>query len=298
MNKSNQNGISFILPAVAWVAALTIFPLAYLVYLSFTDYRAIRPGQGFIGLENYQQLFMDRSIVEALLRTLFFAISSTAITLLLGTITAWIFSYDLPGIRFLRSVFAAPLFTMSVAAATIGRFLLASNFGLFPEIPFLNDPALAGYALIAVDVWQWTPLVFVVVLNALRHIPGAEIDNARLDTKSDLTIFSVVAFPRVRRALLLVALLRLIESLQMFDLPYTLTNGGPLNSTTTLGLAVFKYTFQFFDIGYGSAVAVILLILVAIISFVFFRVMGQRFKTVVANPRTSLKSYLEALRSQ
>lgn len=292
MKRGKESGLPFVLPGIAWVTIFTVLPLLYLLYLSFSDYRVVREPI-FVGLENYARMLEDRRLLQSIGVTLVFTLGSTFLTLVLGIGAAWIFSYDVPGIRFLRALFTAPLFAAPVAVATIARLLFAPSIGLLGREPILGNPSTAQFALIAVDAWQWTPLVFVVALSALRAVPIHEIESARLDTRSHRAIFSSVMLPRVNQALLLVALLRLIESYRMLDLPFILTGGGPGMTTQTLALSVFDNSFRNFNIGYGSAIAVVMMIPILIAAAIFFALLRTRFE--ITKPRT-IKSYLEALR--
>jgi multiple sugar transport system permease protein len=288
------NKQSYVAPGLIWVAIFTFLPLLYLGYLSLMDYPVIRPAQ-FVGLENYTRLLSSpRGDIDTVVRTAVFALGSTTITMVVGILAAWVFSYDLPGIRALRALFTIPMFVAPIAVATIGALFLNPFFGpIRYDVSILANPDTALLGLIIADAWQWTPLVFVVVLNAINAVSKPEREAARLETKSAFDIFTLVTYPRVRSALTLVLILRLIQSISVFELPYNMTDGGPVRSTELLGLALFRSAFQNFNMGYAAALAVILLIPITILSAIFFSRMRKRFTKA---KRQSLRDLLESLR--
>jgi multiple sugar transport system permease protein len=292
MSLRKQSGFPFIIPGMAWVIIFTLLPMIYLIYLSFSRTNLLTPSQ-FVGLSNYSKFFEDRIGLQALIQTLTFALGSTTMTLIAGTVAAWVFSYDLAGIRFLRTLFTTPLFAAPVALATMARIFFSPLVGPFVDRPILGDQSSALIALMVVDAWQWTPLVFVVVLNAIRNISAVEYESARLETKSEWAIFSFITYPRARSALLLIAILRLIESLRVFDIVLIATQGGPANATQTLMHLIYNVSFRFFDMGYASVLAIVLLVPTAVLIVIF--VVRLR-KQVVPVKTTTLLSWMESLR--
>lgn len=273
---SRNSGLVFIIPGAIWVFAFTILPVLYMVYLSFTDGHLVRSESEFVGLENYARI-VDRDLFEVLGRSLYFAVGSTILTLVAGILTAWVFSYDSPFIRGLRRLFTIPLFAAPIAVATIGSIILNPRFGLFGrELFFLADRDTALLALMFIDAWIWTPLVFIVVINAIHNTPRLIYDSARLDTSSNTSIFRYITLPVVQRSLILVALLRLVDGFSTFDLPYTLTGGGPARSTETLALRIFNDGFRRFELGLGAAYGVILLVICLVIAFIFITLLKRQ----------------------
>lgn len=293
MNRTSQNGPSFILPSLLWVTLFAVLPLIYLLYLSFTRTEILRPESQFVGLENYTRFLEHPRLFDSLIRTGLLAGGSTILTLAIGTFAAWVFSYDLPGIRVLRALICLPLFIAPVAAASIAAIIFSRAIGWFPGETWLANPRTAPFVVMIVDAWQWTPLVLVVIVNAIQGLPVSTLEAARLETKSDITIFSLVTFPRVRSALLLVALLRFIESFKMLDLPFSLTRGGPAAATETAGLSMYQIGFQYFDIGPAAAIGVILIIPLLAVGIVFFRRLSRRSKRTLPH---GLYILLEGLR--
>lgn len=294
MNREGASSRERIIPAAVWVFVFTIVPLLYFIYLSFYDYNVLRPAR-FVGLQNFSLLFDDSRMPLVIGNTVLFAVGSTVITLFVGTVAAWIFSFDAPGIRFLRTLFTMPLFAAPVAIATLAQLIFSPIFGWFTSRPILGDISTAPFAIMAVDAWQWLPLVFVVVLNAIRDIPEWEYESARLETRSETTIFTAITLPRARNALILILILRLIQSLQLFDVPFVLTRGGPANATTTLPLYLYLTGFQRFDFGYAAAIGMVLLVPLAVLAVLFIFGLRRRFATTVV--AQSVRDTLQGLRA-
>jgi multiple sugar transport system permease protein len=218
--------IPFLLPGILATLILTVIPLFYTVYLSFNDYDVLTPPV-FIGLQNYSRLFGDSRWASMFALTLIYALLAALMSMLVGVFAAWVFKHDsLPLVRTLRTAFAAPLLFAPVAAGAIASL----------------------WALLIVDTWRWAPLTCLVVIVLINQMPNAEGS------------FRVV-LARLIVPLSILFLFRLIEGFKLFDLIAIMTGGGPLSSTTNLTFYTYQMSVQRLDVGYGAAVAVVLLLL-------------------------------------
>jgi multiple sugar transport system permease protein len=145
-------------------------------------------------------------------------------------------------------------------------------------IPFLSDPGWALASIIIVDVWQWTPFCFLVFLAALQSIPDDAVEAARLDTNSSVAVWLHVVMPFLQPVIIIVLLLRLAEALKVFDVVASLTVGGPGNATQSVSYLAFRTGLRFFDVGYASALAYLLLAVMMVVVTFFFK----RMRTVYA----------------
>ncbi|NLX09659.1 MAG: sugar ABC transporter permease [Chloroflexi bacterium] len=285
----NQPGLFFVLPGVAWVLAFTIFPLAYSLGLSFTDKRMgrrNRPGE-WIGLQNYQEIFSDNRVEEVLEMTLFVIVGGVLVTIVLGTLIAWLFNHDIPGLRIFRSILTLPIFAAPIALGQLGMILFNEQSGPINHlirgaggdpIFWLTDPWSARFAVLIVDAWQWTPFVFIIVLAAMQAIPDELYEAARLDTSSAWPIFRRITLPLIAPALGTITMLRLVETFKILDIPYTLTGGGPGVSTQTYSFYIYLEGLRNFDMGYASALAYMLVIVAIIVSSIFFWRVRERYE--------------------
>jgi multiple sugar transport system permease protein len=276
----------FLLPGVIWVLLFTIFPLIYSLALSFSNARLGR-GTQFIGLENYGRIFADAQVTETFGTSLFLSLGSVFLTMLLGTFIAWLFNHDLPGVNQLRAIMTMPLFAAPVALGFLGVTIFNEVNGPInavlrtlggPGVNWIVDPWGARFAVLIVDVWQWTPFVFIVALAAMQSVPDELIEAARLDTGSGWAIFRSITFPLIAPALGTVLLLRLVETFKILDVPVALTQGGPGIATRTYAFQVYQYGLREFQLGYASSMAYLLVVVAAIIAGIYFWRVRARFE--------------------
>ncbi|NMB45104.1 MAG: sugar ABC transporter permease [Firmicutes bacterium] len=269
----------FLGPAVLWLLVFTIFPLLYSLYLSFHSSRFLRV-TGFVGLENYYLVLTDYRFWQAFRVTLLFAAIGVAVTVILGLLLSLLFNHPMRGIQLFRTLSTVPLFTAPVAigylcmiifyeeGGPINNFLLA--LGLH-KINWLSEPIWAKAAVVFADTWQWTPFAFLVLLAALQAVPDELYEAAALDTTNSWQSFVHITLPMIRPALTTVILLRTVEAFKIFDIPFSLTNGGPGLATRTLTFNVYTAGLRDQNLGEAVAIAFILLIVMLSISFIFFR---------------------------
>jgi multiple sugar transport system permease protein len=279
---NNRLKYLFLLPAVLWVLAFTVFPLLYSFRLSFFN---VRIGQDdiFIGLSNFARAFTDINALNAARVTLIFVVGGVTIQLLLGLAFALLFSRPLPARNLLRTVMTLPLFATPIAVGFLFFTIFYEEGGLINgllglKIPWLSDPNLALFSVMLVDVWQWTPFVFIVILAALQGIPEEYYEAARLETAGAWALFRHITLPMLQPTIILVIVLRVAEAFKVFDIPFTLTAGGPGASTQVFSMFIYRTARRFFDFGYGSALAFLLLIVVLFLLMWFFKRIRQVYQ--------------------
>lgn len=289
MKKRNRAGLFFLLPGVFWVLCFTLFPLLYSLGLSFTDKRIgrrPRPVQ-FIGFDNYRDIFSDNRVSEVLEMTVFIVLGSVLLTVVLGIVVAWLFNHEIPGLRVFRAILTMPIFAAPIALGQLGMILFNEQSGPVNQllrslgagtVYWITDPWSARFAVLIVDVWQWTPFVFIIVLAAMQSIPEELYEAARLDTSSAWVLFRRVTFPLILPAIGTVTMLRLVETFKILDIPYTLTGGGPGVSTQTYSYYIYLTGLRHFDMGYASALAYLLVVVAIIVSSIFFWRVRERYE--------------------
>jgi multiple sugar transport system permease protein len=268
-------------PAALLIIALMIYPLANLVWLSLHDYRASTLVGEWVGLKWYAALPADPRFMAGLGRTLAYSASAVVVSLVIGTLMAFILNRNFPGVTLVRTIFILPMVSMPVASALMWGTLFNPNQGVFnffleslgwERSLWLAHPNTALLSLVIVEVWMGAPFVMLIVLAGLRSMPTEPIEAARIDGASPLQMLLFVTFPMLRSALATAILFQLIDTLKQFPLIWVLTQGGPLRSTETLYVYGYNLAFQSFDIGYGAAVLMALLVLVLFISALWMRV--------------------------
>jgi multiple sugar transport system permease protein len=290
----NRAKYYFLMPGVVWILLFTLFPLIYSLGLSFTNYRMGRESS-FVGLQNYGQILgigvdakdVDLKVRDVAAVSLFNTVGSVTLTLVFGTLIAWIFNHELPFLRQMRAIITMPLFAAPIAVGYLGVMIFNETAGPInnilrflggPGVKWIIDPWGARFAVLITDVWQWTPFVFIVVLAAMQAIPDDLYESARLDTKSNWALFRHITFPLIAPALGTVSLLRLVETFKILDIPLTLTTGGPGAATQTYSYYTYLEGLRNFRLGYASALAYVIVILAIIVSSIYFWRVRARFE--------------------
>ena len=293
--KDRTLSYALLVPAFVIVLATTLYPLAYSFVTSFREWdltRQRRPG-GFVGVENYAHAATESGFQNSLWVTTVFVVTSVVLTLVLAMSLALLLRRKGPLHTFTRIVLILP-FAMSPALIGVSyRFMFNPEFGVlaqgigavFPWLrgtPWLADPDLAMAILVLTDVWHWTPYMTFMCLGGLASIPRETEEAARIDGASNLRIVFGIVLPQMRGVLLVVAVLKTIFALKMFDQVVTLTGGGPGTSTETMAFFIFNVGFKWFDMGYASALAWILTVIMGAISAWYVRMLLSERKMATA----------------
>jgi multiple sugar transport system permease protein len=273
-------------PAVIWIIGLTFFPIAAAVHFSFANYVLGEGITGYVGFANYARVLTDGGFWYAIFITVLYVGIAVPIEVCLGFILAWIITIGLPGKKFFRPILTAPLFTTEVAIGYLGVTLFTDQGGLVSallnalgiHIDWLSSASGGLAAAIILDIWVWTPFVFLMSLAALSAIPTDIYDAAMLEASSHWQVFRHVAIPLAWPVLTIAILLRIIEGMKSFGLPYALTSGGPGTSTQLFSIMDDLTTIQFTDFGRGSAMGVLYLIFASIVITFFFKQMRKRIE--------------------
>ncbi|QKS72415.1 sugar ABC transporter permease [Paenalkalicoccus suaedae] len=274
----------FILPAVLLFIVFTLYPVISSLILSFqTSSGGV---SSFAGLDNYRRLFNDPLFYRALSNTFIILIIQVPIMLTLAVILAVLMnSVLLKAKSFFRIAFFMPAITALVAYAIVFRMILDQNYGFvnyfisfvgIDPVPWLNDPFWAKVALIAAVTWRWTGYNMVIFLAGLQNISKDLYEAASIDGAGKIRQFFSITLPQLRPIFLFTFVLSTIGTLQLFDEPFILTQGGPNNSTLTISLYLYRAGFQNFDFNYASAIAYVLVIIIATLSWLQFKVAGDR----------------------
>jgi multiple sugar transport system permease protein len=273
-----------LLPAVVWVIAFTFLPLVSVIRYSFAAYVLGRGITGYVGLANYVEVLNSARFWHSIMVTAIYVAVSVPAEVVLGFLVAWLVHLGPPGTRTFRTVIGAPLFTMEVAIGYLGVTMFSSQGGLIAvllaklgiDIPWLSSASGGLAAAIVLDIWRWTSFVFLIVLAGLGSITTELYDAAILDAKNHWQVMWRLAVPLVWPVTSIAILLRTIESLKVFAIPFALTTGGPGTSTEVFSATDYLTTIQFFDFGKGSAMGIVFLIMASAVITLFFRQMRRR----------------------
>ncbi len=278
-------GLLYVAPATLLLLLITIVPLAYLLYNSLTswDLRRVYLGKEFIGLENYRAMVADVQFRAAVGVTLLLAVGAVLVELVLGLLLALLFNREFPGKRVMRSLFLLPLITTSIVVGLTWRMLFNTDLGMInyvlrtlhlPQPLWLADPHMALLSIVLTDAWHVTPFVTLMFVAGLQSLSNEPYDAARVDGATTWQQFRFITLPLLRPLIFLAMIFQVTDAIRMFDLIFVMTAGGPANATQTLNMYAYKVGFSFLNMGYGSALAVVLMLVCIGISFVLVRYSG------------------------
>ncbi len=262
-------------PAVVVLAALTLFPIGYVIWLSLTDYgvNSTSPNGNFIGLDNYRLIKEDPMFWDSVRTTGIFTSGAVLTEFLLGFALALLLNRKLRGLGLVRTLMLLPMSMTPVIVGLAWRMLYGPTYGYFDYIlsqlglgqpDWLNSSRLALASVITVDVWQWTPFMFLLLTAGLQSMPVEPFEAARVDGASRLATFRLLTLPFMRNVILVAVIFRAIDAFDTFDIIWVLTNGGPGTATQTMTLYSYFQSFRWFNFGYGAALSVIMLVTVTV----------------------------------
>lgn len=276
----------FVLPAMLIYVGLVLVPMGIAVVTSTTDYNAFRPVVSFIGLENYVRLFSDPAFLRALSNTVIIAIIVTVIPNALGLGIAMLL--DRRGVVFnaLRAAFFVPVVLSAVVVSVTWGMILSDdgllntmlmNIGIQDPPGWVSDPNLALYTVGGVICWQSLGVAVVLYLAGLQGIPRELLEAAEIDGAGPFTRFRTVTWPLLAPVVTISVVLSLIGGFKTYDQVKVLTNGGPgIGTTNTLAFDIVRYSVEAGQVGYGQAMATVMLAIIAFVSIVVLRLLQRR----------------------
>lgn len=283
--RQNLTGWAFAAPFMILFGVFLAFPIIAAFLLSFTSFglRDLQNpvGTSFVGLQNYIDLFSDAKFWKSLTNTLYFVVVGVPVTLAFGLLIANALNRGVTRFRTaFRVGYYLPVITSIVAIAVVWRFLLNPDVGLINMAlaaagidgpAWLADPALAMPSIIAMAVWRNLGFAMIVFLAGMQAIPASLYEAASLDGAGRWQAFRSITVPLLRPTILFMTVITTIGYLQLFEEPFVMTAGGPLDATLSVTMYMYQQGFTFFHQGYASAIAYVLFLIVAIIAFLQFR---------------------------
>lgn len=266
----------FVIPALVVIAAVIIFPWVFTLWMSVNKW-TLGQSQSFAGFSNYVRLATDLRFWEALWHTVLYTGLSVIAPVFLGTLAALIFDAQFPLRGLLRGIFVMPMMATPVAVALVWTMMfhpqlgvlnyLLSFIGIGPQEWIYNQLSVIP-SLVLVETWQWTPLVMLIVLGGLASVPREPYESAEIDGANAWQKFRYLTLPMIAPFLMIAIIIRSIDAVKSFDIIYAMTQGGPGTASETINIYLYNTAFSYYDIGYGSAMAVIFFMLIVALSFV------------------------------
>jgi multiple sugar transport system permease protein len=274
-----------VVPGVLILLGLSVFPSVYALIVSFQKWILTDPaGRKFNGVENYHNLIANPEFWHSLFVTLTFVLLTVVIESFLAYSLALLFFRPMPFHRIMRTLILLPMLTAPIVVGMLSRFMFDSQFGIINTISeslglgrhdFLSGLNTAFLTLITVDIWQWTPFLFLIFLAAMQSVPEELIEAVKLDGASRLQIIRHIFMPLMKYPIIVGVTLRLIDSFRVYDLIYATTRGGPINLTSTMSWSIYESGFKVLNVGMASAYSVIFLFTVLLVSGIFLRSLAK-----------------------
>lgn len=275
-----SKGYLLIWPAFLYLLAfLIVYPFGYNVYQSFFQYSMLTDTSVFVGLKNYVGLFTSTEYLNSIWVGSLVAFSALAIETLLGLSIALVLNQNFRGKALARTLLILPLGTIPVINGYMFNILFFPDASVVDHIfnvlgfvdgsiNWLQDPIKARIVIIAMDVWQWTSFMIIMILAGLSSIPESYYELAKLDNMSPWKTFWRITLPKIKFPLALAMLIRAMDLLKFFDGVFALTKGGPQSATETVSFYIYRIGFKAFNVGYASAGSIIVWAIIWVMSFI------------------------------
>ena len=274
-------GAAFVGPAFCYILLIVIYPLAYALWASLTNLRLTSPISEFVGLRTYAAAFANTIFHDSLVVTAVFLLAAITAEFTIGLALALSFQRMRGTHPAMRALLLLPMMVTPVTVGLIWKLMLNSEFGIvtglgealgFGRMLWLSEPGLAVVSILLMDVWQWTPFMFLVLLAGLEGLPREPFEAAEIDGASRFQTLVLVTLPLLKRIILIALLFRMMFAVATFDTVFVLTKGGPARATDLVSLFIHREGLVNLNISFASAVSFLLLIgILATVTILFHR---------------------------
>jgi len=268
-------------PSLILIISLLVYPLIRAVIMTFQK-TTLAGKSSWVGFDNYTRLATDEAFWRSMGVTAVFSVGAVVLELALAWALALFLWNGFKRLNtFFRIVFAIPMMLSPVIVGVVWRTLLNPQFGWINAVlgtdnaDWLGNPQTALPVLILVDVWQWTPFLFLIVASGLAGVPEEVIEAAKIDGAGYWRVLRSIVIPLTAPVTIIGALFRFVDATKTFDLPYNLTSGGPGTATETVGMFIYRKAFTYYEQGYASALSLVLTIIVGGLAFFILRWLGR-----------------------
>lgn len=274
MNRFIERNIVWIfpLPAAIFILIMMAFPVLYTFWVSFTDWSVSSGGEvSFIGMKNYVDLFSDSRFYNAIKLTFYFTLLSVGVETVLGVAIALILNREFRGKGIAKTILLLPMVATPVAIGLAWTLFYEPTIGLanytlkgmgLPVSNWLASKDMVIPALAIVDIWEWTPMIALIVLAGLASMPTEPFEAAKVDGATTFQTFRYITLPLLYPTILVAIVLRSIDAFKTYDIIYTMTAGGPGFASETLNIYAYSLGFGYFRFGMASSALVALLAIV------------------------------------
>lgn len=272
MQNKQQGGLLFVLPALVGTFIFIIIPIICSFALSFTEWDLLNDIT-FVGLDNYKSVLSEPEFLQILINTFVYAISTTVFAVIIPLIIASILNVKIRGAEAFKTIYFLPFITPAVVIAIVWAWIFDPNIGLVNNLlnthySWLYSTKLAMPILIFISVWKLIGYNVVLFLTGFSTINQDVYEAAKIDGANNKQTFLKITVPLLKPTIYFVTTVTAISSFQIFDLIYVMTQGGPAGSTDVIVYSIYKYAFEYFDIGKSCALAYILFVIILVLALI------------------------------
>ncbi|MDQ3654053.1 MAG: sugar ABC transporter permease [Chloroflexota bacterium] len=275
----------WVAPAVLLYGTFTIVPLVAGIYLAFLRWDGIEPAE-FIGLDNFRRMMRDPKLLGALAKNLQYAIGTVTGKIVISLVLALLLNGAMWGRAFYRTALFMPVVMSFVVVGILWTRIFNYDFGLLNTMltavgleastrDWIGNTSTALWSLIGVDIWKWYGFHMVIFLAGLQTIPAELYEAARIDGASSFQRLRTITLPLLRPVMLVNVFISMVGALNVFDIPFIMTQGGPSDSTNVIALHMYTQAFSFYRFGYGAALSYVLFALVSVVAVILIAVMSR-----------------------
>lgn len=276
---------TMVFPSMFFFVVFFLYPIGYMIYLSFHKWNFISPEKEFVGVDNFVHLLKDAHFREVMLNTTIYTFCTVFLTITLSLLIAVWLNRNSKVYSLVQAAIFTPHIISLVSISLLWLWIMDTDFGLlnwligligFDAIPWLTSDKYALGSLIMIAVWKGIGFNALVIIAGLQSIPKNLYEAAELDQTSSWRVFKKITVPMLSPTLFFLTIIGIINSFQVFETISLMTKGGPINSTNTMVYYIYENGFRFFKIGYASAAGVILLIIISVLTLIYFKILGKR----------------------
>jgi multiple sugar transport system permease protein len=271
-------------PILIIILALGLYPFLYVIWLSFQTWSGTA-SPIFVGLQNYYDIFLDDTFHDVVANTLIYVACTVIAEFLIGLGLALMLNRQFKGKRIIAPLIYLPMIITPVAVGLTFRIIYNVEYGPLtyflallglPAVWWVSSTTYALFSLILVDIWEWTPFMFLVLLAGLQNVPRECVEASQMDGASYWQVFRHITLPFLQGSITVAVLIRMIDAFKAFDIIYTVTGGGPGTSSTVISFYTYILAFTRFTLGSGAAMSLVLFLFILIPTQLLLRRLRRR----------------------
>jgi multiple sugar transport system permease protein len=280
IDKKKSTLMWFLVPITVYMVVFFLYPVIYNIIIGFFELKLGRTPI-YNGVSNYREMLADTQFLNSLVTTLIFVFSAVSVEVVFGMLIAFLLNHENRVMEIIRTFILIPTVFTPLVAGLVWKSLYHPDLGMITYYlrkfgidigrGLIVERSLALGSIVVVDIWEWTPLMVIIILAGLKSLPTEPYEAARIDGAGEIPIFFKITLPLLRPTLLVALLIRSLDALKVFDIIWAITGGGPGTSTTVANLRIYEVGMNQLRIGYAAALSNVLLIMGVIIGIIFIK---------------------------